>query len=514
MSDIRQIHVDRHVALGALAAQQAAAATQGRRILLAVLRPKGPAGLVETLGPFAQRQAMEELGKRLAVLFSATTPGLTLSRSAEESIRNVSVNAIREGQGSPDALSTLLFPWSLPHIGNAPEALTRDGFVISRVLDVNESPEMALAKWTSRLSANLKAPMRLADSPVRLGIHAGLALWPDHATATSSLLDRATRALQQAEKSATGMSLLWHAALEDPQAPSLEVALQRAVHEQQFVLHYQPKVDLNTGQPVGAEALLRWRRPRQQVAGLSHAGPEFDIVFPGAFIHLLERSNLILPLGDWIIHEACRQMKAWRDQGLDIPVSVNVSAQQVASVHASFHNRHPDMGLLSSVKHALAQYPGSKLTLELTETASLTDLESAADLFRALSELGVRIELDDFGVGFSSFSYLRRLPVHGLKIDRSFVASLPPPEGQAPADLEGIAGGAGNPGSARPILAAMLAMGRKMGLEVVAEGVEHDWQAQTLHELGCHYAQGYVFSRPLDPAAFELWWRRRQADIK
>lgn len=512
MSEVRAFHVDRHVALGALAAQQAAAATQGRRILLAILRPRGPSGLVETLGSIAQRQAMEELGKRLTVLFSATTPGVNMVSAADDSIKSVAVNAIREGEGSPDALSTLLFPWSLPttHVQGS---LGGDGFVISRVLGPNESPEVALSKWTSRLSANLKAPLRVADTPVRLGIYAGLALWPDHASAPSLLLDRAILALEHAEKSGPGTSLLWHAALEDPHAPSLEVALQRAVHEQQFVLYYQPKVDLLTGQAIGAEALLRWKRPRQQIAGLSHAGPEFDIVFPGAFIHLLERSNLILPLGDWIIHETCRQMLAWREQGLDIPVSVNVSAQQVASAHAPFNNRHPDMGLLSSVKHALAQYPGSRLTLELTETASLPDLERAADLFRSLADLGVRIELDDFGVGFSSFSYLRRLPVHGLKIDRSFVASLTPPEGEPAADLEGIAGGAGNPGSSRPILAAMLAMGREMDLDVVAEGVEHAWQTNILSELGCRFAQGYAFARPLDPASFELWWRRRQANI-
>lgn len=517
MTDARQFHIDRHVALGALAAQQAAAATQGRRILLAILRPQGPSNIIQTLGLAAQRQTMEELGKRLVVLFSATTPGATPAPgSPDESIKNVSVNSIREGQGSPDALSTLLFPWSLNSSvpGTSSQVLPSDAFVISRVLGANESPEMALAKWTTRLSANLKAPLRLADSPVRLGIQAGLALWPDHASAPAPLLDRAIRALRQAEKSGPGTSLLWHAALEDPQAPSLEVALQRAVHEKQFILYYQPKVDLATGKPIGAEALLRWRRPRQHVAGLSHAGPEFDIVFPGAFMHLLERSNLILPLGDWVIHQACQQMEMWREHGLDIPVSVNISAQQVAGAHAPLNNRHPDMGLLSSVKHALSQHPGVELTLELTETASLSDLDRAAELFRALSDLGVRIELDDFGVGFSSFSYLRRLPVHGLKVDRSFVASLPAPEGQPEADLEGIAGGSGTPGSARPILAAMLAMGREMGLDVVAEGVEHSWQVEILRDLGCKTAQGYAFSRPLDPASFELWWRRRVNPVK
>jgi EAL domain-containing protein (putative c-di-GMP-specific phosphodiesterase class I) len=449
---------------------------------------------------------MDELGKRLSVLFSAITPGEPVL-SAD---RAQAMVGVREGQGSPDALSALMFTWNL---GGSNDGAPAEAFVISRVLGVNESPEMALAKWTSRLSANLKAPLRVSDAPVRFGLHAGLALWPDHATTPTALLERAMRALRAAERSGPGTSLLWHAALEDPDAPNLEVALQRAIHEHQFVLHYQPKVDLETGLPIAAEALVRWRRPRNQVAGLAHDGTEYDIVYPGAFMHLLERSSLILPLGDWVIQEACRQMAAWREHGLDIPVSVNVSAQQVAGAHAPANNRHPDMGLLSSVRHALLQYPESKLSLELTETASLQDIDRAAELFQSLANMGVGLELDDFGVGFSSFSYLRRLPVGTLKVDRSFVASLPPPEGHEAADLEGIAGGSGTPGSARPILAAILAMGREMGLGVVAEGVEHTWQADILRELGCRSAQGYVFSRPLDPAAFELWWRRRMVSL-
>ena len=496
MSESRALSFDRHAALGALTAQQSAAAAQGRRILLGLLRPQVPEGVMETLGPVAHRQAMEELGKRLAVLFSAAPP-----------VRQ-DLSEVMEGQDSPDALSTLLFTWPM---GN--DGVTSEAFVVARVLSANESPEMALAKWTSRLSANMKAPLRLADSPVRMGLHAGLALWPDHATSPTALLDRAMRALRQAERSGPGPSLLWHAALEDPDAPNLEVALQRAIHEQQFVLHFQPKIELSTGRPIGAEALVRWKRPRQQVPGLAHHGTEYDIVYPGAFMHLLERSSLILALGDWVVHEACRQMSAWRAVGLDIPVSVNVSAQQVSGAHAPSNNRHPDMGLLSSVRHALSEHPEAKLSLELTETASLPDVDRAAELFQGLSDMGIHLELDDFGVGFSSFSYLRRLPVSVLKVDRSFIASLPPPDGEQAADLDGIPGGSGTPGSARPILSAILAMGREMGLDVVAEGVEHEWQAQVLRELGCKAAQGYAFSRPLDPAAFELWWRRREAAL-
>ena len=497
MSENRALSFDRHAALGALTAQQSAAAAQGRRILLGLLRPQVPEGVIEGLGHTAYRTTMEELGKRLAVLFSAAPP-----------VRQ-DLLEVAEGQGSPDALSTLLFTW--PTGG---DGLNSESFVVARVLGVNESPEMALAKWTSRLSGNMKAPLRIADSPVRLGLHAGLALWPDHATSPMALLERATRALRQAERSGPGTSLLWHAALEDPEAPNLEVALQRAIHEQEFVLHFQPKIELATGRAIGAEALVRWKRPRKQIPGLSHQGVEYDIVYPGAFMHLLERSSLIFTLGDWVVHEACRQMSAWNEAGLDIPVSVNVSAQQVAGAHAPSNNRHPDMGLLSSVRHALLQYPSARLSLELTETASLPDVDRAADLFENLARLGVRLELDDFGVGFSSFGYLRRLPVSVLKVDRSFIASLPPPPGEQAADLDGIPGGSGTPGSARPILSAILAMGREMGLDVVAEGVEHMWQAQVLRQMGCKSAQGYAFSRPLDPAAFEIWWRRREASVR
>nr|WP_244665397.1 EAL domain-containing protein [Xanthomonas phaseoli] len=240
--------------------------------------------------------------------------------------------------------------------------------------------------------------------------------------------------------------------------------LPRALELGQFVLHYQPKYCAEDGRPIGAEALIRWQHP------------ERGLVPPDSFIPLAERSGMIGLLGSWVLRQACRQMRDWRQAGHgDWRVAVNLSALQLASP-----------SLLDEVATTLSEYalaPG-QLTLEITETMAMRDAEAYLRTLGQLNALGVRIAIDDFGTGYSNLLYLRKLPAHELKIDRSFVQAM---DGSA----EDIA-----------IVAAVVALAHTMRLQVVAEGVETLAQRNTLERLGCDQLQGYLLGRPMDAERF------------
>ena len=239
----------------------------------------------------------------------------------------------------------------------------------------------------------------------------------------------------------------------------MEGALRRGLERSEFLLHYQPKIDLSTHRIVGVEALVRWQHP------------QIGLVHPVEFIRLAEETGLILPLGEWVLAEACRQQVIWRDLGLSpIKIAVNMSARQF---------RQDDLAQRIS---AIFEQTGADPTgfiLELTESMVMHDVDSALSALRALKGLGLSLSLDDFGTGYSSLSYLRRFPIDELKIDRSFINDI-----HENSDDAAIAG-------------AIVAMGRSLGLSVVAEGVEKLEQATALEGMGCNQVQGYYFSRPL-----------------
>jgi diguanylate cyclase (GGDEF)-like protein/PAS domain S-box-containing protein len=244
----------------------------------------------------------------------------------------------------------------------------------------------------------------------------------------------------------------------------LEGALRRALERREFVLHYQPKVDVVSRRIVGAEALLRWEQP------------SVGLIYPGEFVRLAEETGLILPIGAWVIREAFRQQAAWRAAGVPpIKLSINISPRQF---------RQEELPQL--VAQALVETGAdpSAFTFELTESMVMHDVESAQVSLRALKQLGIELSLDDFGTGYSSLSYLRRFPIDEVKIDRSFVSELHHNEDDA------------------AIAAAVVAMAQTLGLRVVAEGVELDAQFAALEKLGCHEVQGYLLGRPLDPNEF------------
>jgi EAL domain-containing protein (putative c-di-GMP-specific phosphodiesterase class I) len=258
----------------------------------------------------------------------------------------------------------------------------------------------------------------------------------------------------------------------------VETALRRALREGELALHYQPIIELETGEVHRAEALLRWH------------DPERGMVFPAGFIPLAEETGLGHAVGHWVLEAACRQARAWRENGLgDIAVCVNLSAGQLR-----------DSTMIADLRRILQQTgcePGW-LQLEITETSMVRDVEGASVVLGRLRALGVRVAIDDFGTGFSSLSHLRHLPVDVLKIDKAFVADIEESNTRR-GDRSGAA-----------IVSAVIGLARGLGLGVVAEGVERKAQMNFLEREGCQACQGYLFCRPLPAPEFDAWVRQRR----
>jgi EAL domain-containing protein (putative c-di-GMP-specific phosphodiesterase class I) len=249
----------------------------------------------------------------------------------------------------------------------------------------------------------------------------------------------------------------------------IERALRQAIANNELFLEYQPLMDLESNEPLGVEALLRWR----------HEG---KVIPPGTFIGIAEESGLISEIDSWVIREVCRQIRVWNQAGLpEFWVSINISAR---------HFRRPNifsriMGIAS-----LANVPPQRLCIEITES-SLMDVENSSRMLNKLHDVGFHISIDDFGTGFSSLSYLKRFPVNELKIDRSFIEDI---------DSEA---------ENRSITTAIIALARELGLKTVAEGIETDAQHQMVKALGCNIGQGYLYTRPLLADQFTEWYLAR-----
>jgi len=249
---------------------------------------------------------------------------------------------------------------------------------------------------------------------------------------------------------------------------SLEGSLRRAVEREEFMLHFQPKADLRSGKVTGVEALVRWQRPGH------------GLVPPDRFVSVLEDTGLILPVGAWVIRAACEQLAAWDRLGLPpLSLAVNLSARQF---------RHLYLASLIEDSLRVNQIDPARLEIELTESLLMEDNESTRAMLASFRRVGVRLAIDDFGTGHSSLSYIRKFSIDTLKIDRSFVQSLPD-------NSEDTA-----------ICSAVIALGRNMKMNVVAEGVETMEQAQVLRELGCDEVQGWWISRPMPGADFASWY--------
>ena len=323
----------------------------------------------------------------------------------------------------------------------------------------------------TRIVEAVARPLPLDGRLVRLVITTGIALFPWDDQQVDALMDCADQALDRAAAQGGGVQFFSKPmnALSDDRL-ALEDSLRGALDRQEFVLHYQPRVDGESGRILGAEALIRWNHPRQ------------GLMAPGGFLDVAEQSRLIIPIGNWVLGEACRQNRAWLDSGLaPIPVSVNVSVIQFR-----------DAGFADRVARALSTsgLPPGLLELEITESVVMNAAPEAIRMMRQLKELGVRIAIDNFGTGFSSLAYLKDYPIDALKVDRSFIGDI--------FRNERIAS----------IACAVIDLGIRLGVAVVGEGVETQEQRRFLLEHGCREMQGFLFARPMSAQALA---RRRRA---
>ena len=323
------------------------------------------------------------------------------------------------------------------------------------------------ASLAKRLAAALSRPFAVAGNEVHISASIGVSLYPDNGP-PDKLIARADAAMYAAKRNGGGSYVLFEPHMDAGalEQMSLQSDLRRALDGHQLELYYQPKVDARRGRITGVEALARWNHP------------ERGVLSPGIFIPLAERFGLISRLGDWVIEEACRQLRSWADVGVRMRVSVNVSAYQLR-----------DEKLARQVERMLQQYAidPDQFLVEITESTAMEDLRTTQRTFDSLARIGVFLSIDDFGTGYSSLSYLRQLPARQLKIDRSFIKDL-----EASAD-------------ARAVVAAVVSLAHALELRVVAEGVETQAQGEILTTMGCDELQGYYFAHPM-PAPMLLQW--------
>ncbi|AUZ58945.1 Sensory box/GGDEF family protein [Pseudomonas sp. XWY-1] len=309
-------------------------------------------------------------------------------------------------------------------------------------------------------------PFRVAEHDLQLSASLGIVLYPGNGQDQHELLRNADAAMYHAKSAGKNGYSFFDVSMNSNARQQLQLLqdLRLALEQRQFRLHYQPKFDAQACQPIGAEALLRWEHPQQ------------GLLLPDRFIGLAEKTGLIIPIGEWVLTEACRQMRQWLDQGHHgWRMAVNLSAIQFC--HA---------GLVDSVARALQQngLPANCLTLEITETTAMHDADASLTVLQRLSDMGVDLSIDDFGTGYSSLMYLKRLPANELKIDRGFVRDLEQDSDDA------------------AIVSAIVALGQALGLRIVAEGVETDKQQDFLTRLGCDSLQGYLLGQPVPAEQF------------
>jgi len=349
-----------------------------------------------------------------------------------------------------------------------------DEFVVM-LEDLSNHPQEAASQAEivgGKIHTSLNLPYQLATHEYKGTVSIGIALFSDHDSSKDDLLKHADIAMYQAKKDGRNGMCFFDPHMQDAinTRANLERELREAVEQQQFQLHYQVQVD-HLGRPLGAEALIRWIHP---VRGL---------ISPFHFISLAEETGLILPIGQWVLDTACRQLNVWQQDPMtsDLTISINVSAKQF---------RQTDF--VAQVQNILQHHainPGL-LKLELTESTLLESIEDTISSMAGLSEIGIQFSMDDFGTGYSSLQYLKRLPLYQLKIDQSFIRDIV-------VDV-----------SDKAIVRTIIAMAQSMDLEVIAEGVETQEQRQQLFKKGCMNYQGYLFGRPVPIDEFEAMLRK------
>lgn len=320
-----------------------------------------------------------------------------------------------------------------------------------------------LQSWVESLQAELSIPFEIADTVLHIETSVGIAIPPKDGQNSADLLNAAVQARMNA-KALGGNQFQFYDRNKQPDHSrqlTLETALHQALRQNQFVLHYQPQLNLQTNTIIGVEALVRWQHP------------EMGMISPAEFVPIIEEMDLIHAFGDWILRSAINQAKNWHDQGLSIRVGINLSARQFLR-----------NDLVSNINQAIrdAQLPPALLDLEITEGIAMQNPNAALQTLEALKSTGVTIAIDDFGTGYSSLEYLQKFPLDYIKIDRAFIKDMTVNAGD------------------QAIVRAIIAIAKSMNRQIIAEGIENAEEAAMLMKMGCQEIQGYYISKPINAA--------------
>jgi diguanylate cyclase (GGDEF)-like protein len=346
----------------------------------------------------------------------------------------------------------------------------RFGDVISRIggdefaIILENVSQVGVASMVAeKCLATLGAPIHIQGNDIHIGASIGISIYPDDAANMHELLKYADTAMYYAKNNGKNAYRMFTPSMQEDARKrfTIDNNLRRALERNEFVLHYQPQVDLRSGAFTGVEALVRW------------VHPEIGVISPADFIPVAEDSGMIVPIGEWVLREACRELKRWHDDGLQVRMAINLSGRQLM-----------EDSLVASVLAIVGEAGVSPHWIELELTESML-MDASPDIIRRLHTLrqaGIHLAIDDFGTGYSSMSYLKTFPVNSLKVDRSFVRDLPH-------NAEDAA-----------ITKAIIAMAKSLKMEVVAEGIENGEQGEFLRTLGCDKSQGYFYGRPMAAA--------------